>query len=151
MTHLLPKWPFPRTKSMPSFRTRFSRRAARTPRLFRWGSRRPGGRLSPSQSAPTGRFSFPKPVLSSALSESRTESWWSTFHGFRPDNGEKDLGPNDEERNQPDMKRPPPELERIRSMLPTGWAQTSFRFGGMGWVADFEFRSRHFQLVSDRG
>jgi hypothetical protein len=50
------------------------------------------------------------------------------------------------------MKRPsPPELERIRSMLPTDWAQTSFRFGGMGWVADFEFRSRLFQLISDRG
>ena len=49
------------------------------------------------------------------------------------------------------MKRPPPELERIRSLLPTDWAQTSFRFAGMGWVADFEFRSRLFQLVSDRG
>ena len=49
------------------------------------------------------------------------------------------------------MRPPPPELERIKSMLPADWAQTSFRFGGMGWVADFEFRSRRFQLISDCG
>src|ERR1044071_3368319 len=101
--HWRRKSPFPQTRRTPSFRTRFSRRAARTPRTFRLGSPRRGGRSTPSPIAPTGRCSFPKPVLSSALSESRTASWWFTSHGFPPDNGEQDAGPNDEERGRPQV------------------------------------------------
>jgi hypothetical protein len=63
-----------------------------TPRTFRLGSPRRGGRSSLSGIALTGRCRFPKPVLSNALSESRRGSWWFTSHGFPPNNGEQAAG-----------------------------------------------------------
>ena len=52
------------------------------------------------------------------------------------------------------MRRPPPEdLTAVLQGLPPDWRLTSYKYEGMGWIAELSLRSgnRRFQLISDRG